>query len=216
MSWRISTKQYIPAVIGEPFGGGYFAGYISHTANGQPTHALIVAPAATGQSPTTLQFRSSDAVVSGTTSLFDGYANTQAIIAAGIADFPGAQFCVNLTIGGFTDWYLPSVLEHDIAYQNLKPRPVLNNPNDTAFGINAYAVPKRDANRTPGYPEQTNVTLFQFGQTEALGVLMSSTTSSNLQVPFIHSFTSGSTTGSYVTTQMINLRTARAFRRIAL
>ena len=33
MSWLISAKQYIPAVIGEPFGGGYFAGYISHTAD---------------------------------------------------------------------------------------------------------------------------------------------------------------------------------------
>jgi len=32
MSWIISTRQYIPAIIGEAFGGGYFAGYISHTA----------------------------------------------------------------------------------------------------------------------------------------------------------------------------------------
>jgi hypothetical protein len=48
MSWIISTKQYIPAIIGEAFGGGYFAGYISHTADGSPTHALIVAPRATG------------------------------------------------------------------------------------------------------------------------------------------------------------------------
>ena len=43
MSWLVSAKQYIPAVIGEPFGGGYFAGYISHTEDGNPTHALIVA-----------------------------------------------------------------------------------------------------------------------------------------------------------------------------
>jgi hypothetical protein len=34
--------------IGFPMAGGYFAGYISHTANGVPTHALIVAPRATG------------------------------------------------------------------------------------------------------------------------------------------------------------------------
>jgi hypothetical protein len=48
MSWLITPQQPIPAVIGEPFGGGYFAGYISHTADGNPTHALIVAPRATG------------------------------------------------------------------------------------------------------------------------------------------------------------------------
>jgi hypothetical protein len=48
---RLSRTQLIPAVIGEPWGGGYFAGYISHTADGNPTHALIVAPrSATGAS----------------------------------------------------------------------------------------------------------------------------------------------------------------------
>ena len=48
MSWIITGTQQYPAVIGEPFGGGYFAGYISHTADGNATHALIVAPRATG------------------------------------------------------------------------------------------------------------------------------------------------------------------------
>jgi hypothetical protein len=48
MSWVITGSQPFPAVIGEAFGGGYFAGYISHTADGNPTHALIVAPRATG------------------------------------------------------------------------------------------------------------------------------------------------------------------------
>jgi hypothetical protein len=41
MTWQVTGKQKFPAVIGEPFGGGFFAGYISHTANGNPTHALI-------------------------------------------------------------------------------------------------------------------------------------------------------------------------------
>jgi hypothetical protein len=48
MSWQVTGKQKFPAVIGEPFGGGFFAGYISHTADGNPTHALIVAPRETG------------------------------------------------------------------------------------------------------------------------------------------------------------------------
>ena len=36
----------LPA-IGSAYEGGFFAGTISHTANGVATHALIVAPAAT-------------------------------------------------------------------------------------------------------------------------------------------------------------------------
>jgi hypothetical protein len=43
MSWVITGAQPFPAVIGEAFGGGYFAGYISHTADENATHALIVA-----------------------------------------------------------------------------------------------------------------------------------------------------------------------------
>jgi len=33
----LSRIQQYPAVIGEPWGGGYFAGYISHTADGNPS-----------------------------------------------------------------------------------------------------------------------------------------------------------------------------------
>jgi hypothetical protein len=43
------------------------------------------------------------------------------MVTAGIDDHPAAQFCVNLSIGGFTDWYLPARYELDIAYFNLKP-----------------------------------------------------------------------------------------------
>jgi hypothetical protein len=40
------ATQYVPVKVGEAYGGGFFAGYISHTADGNPTHALIVAPRA--------------------------------------------------------------------------------------------------------------------------------------------------------------------------
>jgi hypothetical protein len=36
MSWLITPQQRIPTVIGEPFGGGYFAGYISTYSRRQP------------------------------------------------------------------------------------------------------------------------------------------------------------------------------------
>jgi hypothetical protein len=163
MSWVITGAQPFPAVIGEAFGGGYFAGYISHTADGSPTHALIVAPRATGATgssytlTTNLQWKTAATTTAGTTSDFDGAANTAAMVTAGIADHPAANFCVGLNIGGFTDWYLPARYELDIAYFNLKPS---TSDNSTAWGINEYSVPKRTANNTSTYPQQTYVTAF--------------------------------------------------------
>jgi hypothetical protein len=164
MSWLVTAKQYIPAVIGEAFGGGYFAGYISHTADGNPTHALIVAPRATGATggggytlTTNLTWKTANTTTPSATSPFDGAANTAAMVTAGIADHPAAQFCVNLSIGGFTDWYLPSRYELDISYFNLKPNTTANN---TSWGTNVYAVPQRNSNWSAAYPAQTSLTTF--------------------------------------------------------
>ena len=166
----LSKIQQYPAVLGEPWGGGYFAGYISHTANGVPTHALIVAPRETGATgygytlTTALAWKTANTATADTNSLFDGAANTAAMVAAGIADHPAAEFCVNLSIEGFTDWYLPSILELDIAYFNLKPD---NTANNTSFGVNAYSVPERTLTFAAENPTQTYVTLFKSGGTQA-------------------------------------------------
>jgi hypothetical protein len=163
MSWTITPQQRKPAVIGEPFGGGYFAGYISHTADGNPTHALIVAPRATGATgtgytlTTNLAWKTANTTTAGATSNFDGAANTAAMVTAGIADHPAANFCVNLNIGGFTDWYFPARYELDIAYFNLKPSTTANDPS---WGTNIYAVPQRNSNWTSAYPTQTALTAF--------------------------------------------------------
>jgi hypothetical protein len=164
MSWVITGSQPFPAVIGEPFGGGFFAGYISHTADGNATHALIVAPRATGATgtgytlTTNLQWKTTNSPTAGTTSAFDGAVNTAAMVTADIADHPAANFCVGLSIGGFTDWYLPSRYEMDIAYFNLKPSTTDNN---TSWGTNIYAVPQRNSNWSAAYPTQTNLTAWQ-------------------------------------------------------
>lgn len=165
MSWLISAKQYIPAVIGEPFGGGYFAGYISHTADGNPTHALIVAPKATETtSAWALNQNAANGINYSTTTIgvvangaFDGAANMAVFESIGIANFPAAQACKNVTAGGFADWYLPSRWELDIAYFNLKPS---TDANTTSWGTNNYSVPKRTVNYTLSYPVQTVVPAF--------------------------------------------------------
>ena len=160
--WPFGPNE-VPA-IGEAFGGGFFAGYISHTANGVPTHALIVAPRATGASgtgytlTTQYEWKPAGTATVGTTSTFNGRANTDAMITEGIALHPAAQFCTQLSIGGFTDWYLPSRLELEIAYANLKPT---TDSNSTSYGINAYSVPARASNYTAGTPPRTSVAAFQ-------------------------------------------------------
>ena len=216
MSWLVTAKQYIPAVIGEEFGGGYFAGYISHTADGNPTHALIVAPRETGATglgytlTTNLAWKTTTTTTAGTTSAFDGAANTAAIVTAGINDHPAAKFCVDLSIGGYTDWYLPSRYELDIAYFNLKPSTGANNTN---FGINDYSVPKRTVNNTVSYPAQTSITAFN---TSAEAFTDASHWSSG-EISDTNTWFGNFTTGAIGNaTKTSTVPRVRAFRRIAL
>jgi hypothetical protein len=144
------ATQYVPVKVGEAYGGGFFAGYISHTADGNPTHALIVAPRAAGATGSGYTLTTNPkwadetvdvpahATLIGASSNFDGKANTDLMMSL-IADstysagaFPAAQFCADLSIGGHTDWYLPARYELDIAYFNLKPGTGGNNTTGEA------------------------------------------------------------------------------------
>jgi hypothetical protein len=205
----LSKIQQYPVVIGEAFGGGYFAGYISHTQDGNPTHALIVAPRATGF--TDLQWKTTSTTNTGTTSTFDGVANTAAMVTSGIADHPAAQFCVNRSIGGYTDWYLPAYHELNIAYQNLKPS---IDGNDDRVGINAYSVPRLNSNFTASFPSQTILTVFKTNGAEAFeaDVHWSSTADAGSVSAAAFDFKNGPIYGI----NKINSRRLRAFRRIAL
>lgn len=148
--------------IGEAYEGGYFAGYISQNADGVATHGLIVAPAASGYNgKSTLQWKTSSTSTPGTSSLFDGAANTASMADA---SHPAANYCAGLTIGSYSDWYLPALYELGIAYYNLKPT---TDTNNTSSGTNPYSVPARGSNYTAGDPSQTSVTAFQSGGAEA-------------------------------------------------
>jgi hypothetical protein len=153
--------------IGTAIEGGFFAGLISHTADSVATHALIVAPAATGASgtgytiTTMKQWKTTNTTTVGTTSSFDGAANSANM---NNASHPAAQFCEGLSIGGYSDWYMPARYELDIAYENLKPTTTSNSAD---YGINPYSVPERTVNRTTGDPSQTSIAAFQEGGAEA-------------------------------------------------
>jgi hypothetical protein len=199
-----------PANIGLEAEGGFFAGLISHTANGVATHALIVAPRATGASgtgytiTTNLAWQSTTSTT-GATSPFDGAANT-----ALMTNSPAANFCTGLTIGGYSDWYLPARFELDIAYYHLKPT---TTNNSTSWGINDYSVPKRTVNYTAGDPAQTSVSAFQSTGSEPFvaGAHWSSTELSSTGAWDLF-FTNGLQSNGFKT----NTTRVRAFRKVAL
>jgi hypothetical protein len=218
-AWPFGPNE-VPG-IGDSFAGGYFAGYISHTANSVATHALIVAPVSSGASgtgytvTTNYQWKINGNITPNTLSLFDGRANTDSMITNGIASHPAAQFCVNLTIGGYTDWYLPASRELEIAYFNLKPT---TTNNQTGFGINPNAVPARASNYTLSAPPRTSVAIFQSGNSQAFAA--SAHWGSTEQSPspttaaFTANFSDGTNAGN-LSLKTESLR-VRAFRRIAL
>jgi hypothetical protein len=205
-----------PNNIGLAVEGGFFAGLISHTADGVATHALIVAPAATGASgtgytiTTNLQWKTTATTTAGTTSPFDGAANSANM---NNASHPAAQFCEGLSIGGYSDWYLPARYELDIAYENLKPT---TDSNITVSGINDYSVPKRTVNRTAGDPAQTSITAFQSTGSEPFVTGASHWSSTSMEISFSEawrlSFSNG-TQGEFFKT---NSSRVRAFRKFAL
>jgi hypothetical protein len=146
-----SFAPSVPSVIGEAFGGGYYAGQIG--VSSVATHYLIVGPFASAQS--ILQYKTSRTNDAGATSNIDGPANSASM---NDASHPAAQFCEGLSIGGFTDWYMPAKNELEVCYYNLKPTTANNSVGD---GVNPNAVPARAVGYTTGNPAQTSAAAFR-------------------------------------------------------
>jgi len=149
---RISTAPAWPVTnIGDAYGGGYFAGQLKVSG---VYYNLIVAPASTGQSMSTF----GPAGTTGATSSINGSANTATISALG-ASYTAARFCKDLTIGGYTDWYLPSINEQELLYFYFKGNLY---SNDTDSGANVNAVPPEPINTkyTASYPARTTIAAF--------------------------------------------------------
>jgi hypothetical protein len=148
-------------VVGQAYAGGFFVGQISLTANSVPTHNLVVGPASATQP--NLQQKTTSTATAGTDSVIDGPTNSANM---NNANHPAAQFCEALSVGGFSDWYLPARDELEICYYNLKPTTQANFLGATTI-TNIYAVPRRDTSYTSGTPSQTSAAAFQSGGAEA-------------------------------------------------
>lgn len=200
-----TAATFVPNTPGTPFGGGYYAGRIN--IDGQ-IYALVVAPRSLGgQAPGTLTWKTSQTTTAGANSVNDGLANTQAMATAGLANHPAAQFCRGLSIGGYSDWYLPAKDELEILYRNFKPT---TNINSTGSGANSNSVPPT-SNYTSGNPAQTSVALFKTGAAEAFQAdrYWSSTEFSSLY-GWNQDFNGGGQYGNYKT----NTYYVRAVRRV--
>lgn len=99
-----------PETLGESFTGGFYLGDISY---GGTTYYLIVAPVSTG---TTNSVWSTNFTSVGSTDLNDGCANTYTYLNS--ATYPAGNFARTRTIGGCSDWYLPSRNEYLTFYTN--------------------------------------------------------------------------------------------------
>lgn len=152
-----------PGAIGSAYEGGFYAGEISTTANSVATHYLVIGPLSSGQSQ--LVWKNDNTATPGADSVIDGPQNTEDMVADGTSTvYPAAHFCNNLSIGGFSDWYMPAQNELEVCYFNLKPTTTSNN---TSSGTNTNAVPSRGSNYTAGTPAQTSAAAFQTGGAEA-------------------------------------------------
>jgi len=118
-------------VIGQSFQGGYYAGTITYGTEswlgiGGEQYHLIMAPKASGEALTIKQYKTSmtcDGLTSDQSapaSDWDGYHNTYTSVVGSSSAHPAANFCQGLSIGGYSDWYLASRRESEIAFGNLR------------------------------------------------------------------------------------------------
>jgi hypothetical protein len=202
-----ASNSVTPALaIGDAYEGGFFAGQISTAGNGVADYNLVIAPKSSGEN-SSRQWKTSDTATAGTSSVIDGPTNSSNM---NNASHPAALFCEGLTIGGFSDWYMPAKNELEVCYFNLKPTTESNN---TSSGTNTNAVPSRGSNYTAGTPARTAATDFQTGNAEAFAAsLYWSSTDSGAQDAFRQDFSNG----VQAPNGKDNSRAVRAVRRVAV
>jgi hypothetical protein len=120
--------------IGEQFGGGIIF-YLWKDAQGNE-HGLIVSNTELGFS--NWSNVSQSIIGPSAQRSFDGFTNTNAIVSQPGHLYSAAQICLDSESGGFTDWYLPSVDELSLLWQN---RFIVNKSLSTVSGSALLTIP---------------------------------------------------------------------------
>jgi len=203
-----SITPALPA-IGAAFEGGFFAGQISTAGNGIADYNIVIGPVASAQN-TSKQWKTTGTDTPGTNSVIDGPANSAVMDNA---SHPAAQYCEGLSVGGYSDWYMPAKNELEICYYNFKPTTQVNN---TSSGTNTNAVPSRGSNYTAGTPARTSVSAFISGGAEAFNAAANpyywSSTQNSASAGWLLTFYDGNFFGNGKYTS----RSVRAMRRVAV
>jgi len=100
-----------------------------------------------------------------TTSVIDGPGNSATLAAQGRY---AATFCEGLTIGGYSDWYLPSLNELQTIFYYSKPTTA---NNSASYGSNANAVSPQPVNTNYSLtiPAQSSAAVFKNGGGQQFG-----------------------------------------------
>jgi hypothetical protein len=196
-----------PTTIGQAYGGGYYAGQIAVGGGGVATHYLIVSPKASGEDRKTW---GTYGVPTAQTSVIDGPTNSAVEAALG-ASYEAAVFAEGLTIGGYSDWYLPAKNELEVLYYFLKPS---TDGNNTSYGSNANAVSPEpiSTNYTSSSPARTSAGIgFRLGETNAF---VNDYYWSSSEVNSNAAFRQGFDIGNQVNGSKFNTYYVRAVRRV--
>lgn len=127
---QITTAPILtPANYGDPYQGGFYAGRITISNN---LYALVVAPASQETAVYAAQDSTNGTLTTGAKSVIDGWSNTNDLIANSTTFWPAATYCYDLNYAGYDDWYLPSILELELAYRLFKPTNTSNVINQTS------------------------------------------------------------------------------------
>ena len=191
--------------IGDAYEGGFFAGQISTAGNGIADYNLVVGPVSSAQS--SLQWKTTNTTTAGTNSVINGPANSSQM---NNASHPAGQFCEGLTVGGFTDWYMPAKDELEVCYYNLKPD---TTSNVTSSGANPYSVPARASNYTTGNPARTSAAAFTSTEAFTANMYWASTQGNTISAWFQY-FSNG--TQRYTFRYKNESHNVRAIRRVAV
>lgn len=152
-------------------------------------YRMIVAPKSTGEISGTSLVASASIFTPPIVTLNEGLLATESLLNGDESgDSPAAEWVSSLSIGGYTDWFIPAINQLELAYRNLKPTDDNNftvdiSPGESNYryetmgayvpdypipmGANPNSVPVGGA-YTTSVPSRTPLTDFQSGGSQAL------------------------------------------------